>query len=155
MKNIIAITLTLSAIVLLLTLNVAFAGDRVKVYELAESGVKIEFPMNVKDINIEAKENSRLAALNETNSNNPRKRFKVFEMGESGQTVSFPLTAEEITAEDAKDAGLANLQRVNSSRPKNRVIVFELAESGQAIEFQVESTDMVMACDDLSTERNC
>jgi hypothetical protein len=143
------------AIALLLTFSTALAGGQVKSYELAESGITIEFQMTAEEIAVEEEENSRLATLSVANGNDGLKIAEVFEMGESGQSLSFPLTAEEVAAEDLKDAGSAILRKVDSGQPKDRVIVFELTESGQVIGFQVKSTDAVMACGDISTERNC
>jgi hypothetical protein len=49
MKNIIITTFTVLAMGLLLTNNPTFASDRVKVYEMAESGILIEFPVETPD----------------------------------------------------------------------------------------------------------
>ncbi len=153
MKNIIATILTLSTMALFFVFNNAFAGDRMKVYELAESGITIEFPMTAVEIAAEDAEKARLAELKEANKNKPQKRVKVVEMGESGQPVSFAMTAAEIAAEDAENARLAALRKANSNRTKNRVIVFELAESGQTIEFPLKSDlDTAVAKEDLSTD---
>ena len=45
MKNTFVTAFTLLAMGMLLIINPAFAGDRVKVYEMAESGALIEFPV--------------------------------------------------------------------------------------------------------------
>jgi hypothetical protein len=49
MENIIATTFTLLVIGMFLTINPAFAGDRLKVYEMAESGVSVEFSVQTND----------------------------------------------------------------------------------------------------------
>lgn len=49
MKNIIVITYTLAFLGLFLTVNPALAEDRVKVYEMAESGIAVEFPVQTPD----------------------------------------------------------------------------------------------------------
>jgi hypothetical protein len=110
MKNIIAFSLTLLAITLLLTFNIALAGERVRADELAESGITIELQMTPEEIAVEEEENSRPASLNVANGNKLLEIVEVFEMGQSGQTLSFPLTAEEITADDARNAGFAILR---------------------------------------------
>ena len=43
MKNIIAKMFTLFVLGMILTIKQALAGDRVKVYEMAESGITVEF----------------------------------------------------------------------------------------------------------------
>lgn len=43
-------TLTTVAMALLLTINIAEAEEKVKVFELAESGQTIAFPMSVEEI---------------------------------------------------------------------------------------------------------
>jgi O-acetyl-ADP-ribose deacetylase (regulator of RNase III) len=145
MKNIIVAAFTLLVIGAFFTMNPVFAGDRVKVYEMAESGITIEFKMTPEEIAAEDTENARLAALREANKNNPRKRVKVFEMGESGQIVSFPMTAEEIAAEDAENARQAAIRKTKSEEPKKQVVIYELAESGIAIEFPVETSDKAIS----------
>lgn len=153
MKNIIASLLTLSTMALVPMLNKAFAGDPTKVYELAESGITVEFPMTAAEIAAEDAKKVRLPALKEANQNKPQKRVRVIEMGESGQAVSFAMTAAEIAAEDAEQARLAALRKANSNRPQKRVIVFELAESGHVIQFPVQSdSDAAVAEADLSTD---
>jgi hypothetical protein len=153
MKDIIATTLTILAFVF--AFNTVDAEEKVKTDELAESNITIEFPRTTGKIAVEDEENSRLAALKETEGNNPRKRIRVFEMGESGHTISFPMTAEEIAAENTEGAGLASLRKDNSGKPKNRVIVFDLAESGQTIKFEVKFKDKTTACRDLPKRFGC
>lgn len=152
MNNTITTTLTLSAIALFLAFNIVHAGERDKVYDLAESGITIEFQMTAKEITVGDENNSRLVATKEINGKKPRKGVEIFEMGESGQTLSFPLMAEEIAAEGK---GVATFLKENSGNPKSRVIVFELAESGQTIEFESKSEDKIRACRNLPTGLSC
>jgi hypothetical protein len=144
MKNIIVTTFTLLVIGMFLTINPAFAGDRVKVYEMAESGITIEFKMTAEEIAAEDTENTKQAAFKEAAKNNSRQRFKVYEMAESGQTVSFPMTAEEIAAEDAENARFADIRKAKPEEHKKQVVIFELAESGASIEFPVKTSGKVV-----------
>jgi hypothetical protein len=140
MKKIIAATLTLSAMALFLTFNSTFAGDRVKVYELTESGVTIEFPMTAEEIEAENAETLSATALFPTyHTTLAGDRVKIYELAESGFSIEYPMTAEEIGAEDAENARLADLLKTNSSKPTKQVIKFELAEDGEIIEFPVKS----------------
>jgi hypothetical protein len=145
MKNIIVTTFILLAVSIFVTINPAFAGGRVKVYEMAESGIIIEFKMIPEEIAAEDAENAGLAALREANNNNPQKRVKVFEMGESGRNVSFPMTAEEIAAEDTENTRLAAIRKEKSEEQKKQVVTYELAESGISVEFPVETPDKAVA----------
>ena len=88
MRHTIVTTISLLAIVIFFNSNLAFAGNRVTVFEMAESGVTIEFPMTPEEIAAEDLENARLSEIKEDDKQRPRARFKVIEMGESGQTVS-------------------------------------------------------------------
>jgi O-acetyl-ADP-ribose deacetylase (regulator of RNase III) len=144
MKNIIVTAFTLLAMGMLLTINPAFAGDQVKIYEMAESGITIEFPMTPEEIAAEEAENATQAARRQAAKNNSRQRFKVYEMAESGQTISFPMTSEEIAAEDAENARRAAIRKSKSVEQKKQVVIFELAESGVAIEFPVETSGKVV-----------
>lgn len=144
MKKIIGKAFTLLAVGMLFTVNPIFAGDRVKVYEMAESGSTIEFKMTPGEIAAEDQANAKLAALKEARNNKPGKRVKVLEMGESGQRVSFPMAAEEIAAEDAENARLAAIRKATSTKPKRQVVIYEFAESGTSIEFPVETPAKVV-----------
>jgi hypothetical protein len=132
MKNIIVTTFTLLVIGMFLTINPAFAGDR------------IEFKMTAEEIAAEDTENAKQAAFKEAAKNNSRQRFKVYEMAESGQTVSFPMTAEEIAAEDAENDRLAAIRKAKPEEHKKQVVIFELAESGVSIEFPVKTSGKVL-----------
>lgn len=152
MKNIILKAFTLLAIGILLTINPAFAGDRVKVYEMAESGVTIEFPMTAEEIAAEDAENAKRAARKQAANNDNTQRLKIYEMAESGQTIAFPMTAEEIAADDAENARRAARRKAKSEEPHKQVVIFELAESGVKIEFPVETSDDVVF--DAVAEKN-
>ncbi len=139
MKIILATTHTLLLIGVFLTINPALAGDGVKVYEMAESGLTIEFKMTSKEIAADNAENAKLAALSKAHNNNPQKRVKVFEMSESGQRVSFPMSAEEVAAVDTENARVAAIRKEKSEEKKQQFVTFELAESGVSVEFPVET----------------
>ena len=152
MKNIIVAVFTLMSMGIFFTINPAFAGDRVKAYEMAESGITIEFRMTPEEIAAEDAENAKKAARKKAAKNNSRQRFKVYEMAESGQTFSFPMTSEEIAAEDAENDRRAAIRKSKSEQPKKQVVIFELAESGVIIEFPVETSSKVVL--DTIAEKN-
>jgi len=139
MKKIIVKAFTLLAVGMFFSVNPIFAGDRVKIYEMAESSNIIEFKMTPGEIAAEDQGNEKLAALKEARDNEPGKRVKVLEMGESGQSVSFPMAAEEIAAEDAENARLAAIRKATPTESKRQVVIYEFAESGTSIEFPVET----------------
>ena len=140
MKNIILTTFTIWVIVVFLTIIPALAENRVKVFEMNESGVTFEFPMTPEEIAAEDRERARLAELKEDNKKKIRARFEVVEMGESGQTVSFAMSAKEIADEDARTEELAAYRdrAAKTGASQNRVVKFELAESGFTFEVPVE-----------------
>ena len=139
MKTIIITTFTLLVIGMFLTIHPAFAKDRVKVYEMAESGIVIEFKMTPEEIAAKDAENATQDALKEAAKNNARQRLKVYEMAESGQTFSFPMTSEEIAIENAENSKLAAILKAKPEEQQKQVVIFELAESGISIEFPVET----------------
>ena len=141
MKNIIVATFTLLVIGMFLAIHPAFAGDRVKVFEMAESGITIEFPMTPDEIAAEDAERAKQVALKEAAEKNSRQRFNVYEMAESGQTILFPMTPEEIAAENAENVNLVAINKRKSEEQGKQVVIFELAESGEIIEFPVKTPD--------------
>lgn len=143
MKNIFIIPFTLLLIGVFLTIHPAWAEERVKVYELAESGITIEFKMTPEEIAAEDAEIAKQLARKEKEAakTNSRQRFKVYEMAESGQTFSFPMTQEEIAKEDAENSKLVTTKKLKRKEPKRQVEIFELAESGITIEFPAQTTD--------------
>jgi len=144
MKNIIVTAFTVLVIGMFWTSNPVFAGDRVKVYEMAESGTTIEFKMTPEEIAAEDAKKLKLTTLKEANNNKPQNRVKEFEMGESGQIVTFSMTVAEIAAEDTENERLSTVRNSKSKKLKKHVITYELAESGISIEFPVETSDKVV-----------
>jgi hypothetical protein len=141
MKKIITTALVISAMALFLNLNTATAADRLKVFEMGESGCSVCFPMTAEEIAAEDAKAARLAAIREAKLENPGERMRIYEMGEGDHTVSFPLTAEEIAAEDANKDRPVSKKAVQSGEAEKRVTTFEMAESGQVIEFSVPAED--------------
>jgi hypothetical protein len=143
MKNISLAQFTLLLIGMFLTNHPALAEERVNVYEMAESGIIIEFKMTPEEIAAEDAENAKQVAHKEkeTAKTNSGQRFKFYEMAESGQTVSFPMTSKEIAKEDAENAKRAAIKQTKPEEPKRQVDIYELAESGITIEFPVEKTE--------------
>ena len=134
MKNMILITFILLVMGIFLTIDPVIAGDRFKVYELAESGVTIEFKMSPEEIAAEDAENARLAAIREANSNRSQERLNEIEMGEGG-TISFPMSVEEIAAENSKNARRAAITEARSKKREDQVVTYELPDGGPLIEF--------------------
>ena len=141
MKNYFAYTLTM-IFGIFTTLNAAMAEERVKVFELAESGQVIEFPMTAEEIAAEDAEKARQAALRNARAKAPQERLERIELAESGGVIEFPMTADEIAAEDAENARRAAMQAKHAKPAEKTVMVFELAESGGVIEFPVVSKEI-------------
>lgn len=135
------------------TFNAAIAAERVKVFELAESGMVIEFPMTAAEIAAEDAERERLAAVRAARSAEPEERLEKIELAESGEVYEFPMTAAEIAAEDTENTRRAAMLGKNSNSVKAPVVVFELAESGQRIEFTVTSDRSEPALQDSDIAR--
>jgi len=134
MKNTILTAFTLSVMGVFLTTDPVIAGDRFKVYELAESGATIEFKMSPEEIAAEDAENARLAAIREANSNRPKERLNEIEMGDGG-SISFPMSVEEIAAENSNNAKLAAIKEARSNKREEQVLKYELPDGGPLIEF--------------------
>ncbi len=122
-----------------LTAGLATAGEKMKVYEMGESGQTVEFKMTAEEIAAENAENARLAAINADNRQKSITRFLVIEMGESGQNVSFPMSAEEIqrtVLKEAQEAAQRTAQQnMRANKPNVPVDECELCESGEIITF--------------------
>ena len=136
MKNIIAY-MTIAIFWIFLTVNAALAAERVKVFELAESGQVIEFPMTAAEIAAEDAENARRAAVRNARAKAPQDRLERIELAESGGVIEFPMTADEIAAEDAENVRQAAMRAKRTNPVEKEVVAFELAESGQMIKFPV------------------
>ncbi len=141
MKKIIAYMM-ITIFGIFLSVNAALAAERVKVFELAESGQVIEFPMTAEEIAAEDAEKARQTAVRNTRAKAPQERLERIELAESGGVIEFPMTAEEIAAEDAENARRAAMQAKRAKPAEKTVVVFELAESGQMIEFPVVAKDI-------------
>ena len=153
MKKINIKKFVITILAILFAISTASAADRVKVFEIAESGHTFEFPMTPEEIAAEDAGNSILKATGRMNVTQPNKRVKVFEMGEGGHRVVFPMTAAEITAANAENARLAAIRSAGFLKSKKPVVEFELAESGHFIEFPVTIPDKKMDLGDLVIAR--
>jgi len=101
MKNIVVTAFALMSMGIFFTINPAFAGDRVKAYEMAESGITIEFPMTPEEIAAEDAENDRRAAIRKSKSVEQKKQVVIFELAESGVIIEFPVeTSGKFVLED-------------------------------------------------------
>jgi len=152
MKNIISHIIAITFPAIFFTLNTAGAGDRVRVFEMGESGITIEFPMTPDEITAEDTAYGQIMAASQKSISDTNINLKVFEMGEGGHTVAFPMTAEEITAANAENARLAAIKAARAAAPPEPVVRFELAESGHLIDFpetkiEMEPDDSVIAGD--------
>ena len=119
-----------------LTAGLATAGEKMKVYEMGESGQTVEFKMTAAEI---AAEKARSAAINTANHQKLNAGLLVIEMGESGQNVSFPMSAEEIqrtALREAQEAAQRTAQKnMRANKPNVPVEECELCESGEIITF--------------------
>ena len=122
-----------------LTAGMATAGEKMKVYEMGESGQTVEFKMTAAEIGAENAENARSAAINATNHQKSNAGLLVIEMGESGENVSFPMSAEEIqrtALKEAQEAAQRTAQKnMRANKPNVPVEECELCESGEIITF--------------------
>ena len=142
MKNINTITTSFLVLTIFITVTTVASAERVTVFELAESGETIMFPMTAEEIAAEDAEKARFDSALESKVTKPEERFHVFEMAESGQTISFPKSAEEIATEDVENAK-SKVSASKMNKPQKRVIQFELSESGEMIEFPVIEIEVV------------
>ena len=120
-----------------LTAGMPAAGERMKAYEMGESGQVVFFSMTPEEIAAEDMQTARLAALRESRSEEPV--MVTFEMAESGEVISFPASAEEIKTAERQAA--ENAAKKTASKPKGvqnpKVVVeeYELCECGEIITF--------------------
>ena len=127
-KLIKSILVTVMAVTL--TCGLATAGEKMKAYEMGESGQMVLFPMTAQEI---AAETALLAAIKRSEIEAPT--VKTFELAESGETFTFPMSAEEIRA--AK-ADMTEVKSVHSKQADATVVEYELAESGCIICFPIK-----------------
>ena len=129
-------SILVTVVALTLTCGLATAGEKMKVYEMGESGQTVEFKMTAAEI---AAEKARSAAINAANHQKSKARLLVIEMGESGQNVSFPMSAEEIqrtALREAQEAAQRTAQKnMRANKPNVPVDECELCESGEIITF--------------------
>ena len=152
MKNFILNIMAIAVPAVLLTINPAGAGERVRVFEMGEGGFTIEFPMTSEEIAAADDAYNKIIATSNKSVGNVGIPLKVFEMGESGQTVEFRMTAAEITAANAENARLAGIKSARTGPGRPAGVKYELAESGHVIEFpeartEMEPGDLVIARD--------
>ena len=150
MKNITVNILAIIASTIIFTFNTASAGEWVKVIEMGESGLTVEFPMTPAEIAAEKSRRNNLAANRRPDVAASEKNRKSFEMGEGGHRVVFPMTAAEITAANARLAAIRSAGPLKSKKP---VVGFEMADSGHSIEFPGTISDKKMDLGDLVIAR--
>ena len=144
MKNITVHILAIIATTITFTFNTASAAEWVKVFEMGESGITVEFSMTPAEITAEKTRRNNLAANRRPDVAASKKNLKTFEMGEGGHRVVFPMTAAEITAANAENARLAAIRSAGPLKSKKTVVGFEMAESGHFIEFPLTIPDNKM-----------
>ncbi len=145
------------AFTIIFSFNVAFAGEWVRVIEMGESGLAVEFPMTPEEIVVEKAKRASRSAIRKAEPAVSSQKLKTIEMGESGYAVTFKMTAEEIAALNAENARLAAIRAVRTKTAPESVVVFELAESGHTIEFpaaipEMDIGDLVIARDPSGNE---
>jgi hypothetical protein len=141
MKNITVNILAMIASTIIFTFNTASAAEWVKVIEMGESVIAVEFPMTPAEISAEKARRNHLAANRRPDLAASKNFLKTFEMGEGGHRVEFPMTAAEITAANGRFAVIRSAGPFKSKKP---VVGFEMAESGHFIEFPVTISDKKM-----------
>ena len=135
MKTITANIFAIIVLTVIFTFSAAFAGEWVKVIEMGESGLTVEFPMTPEEIAAEKVKRAGRSADRKAEPAVSSQKLITIEMGESGYAVTFKMTAEEIAALNAENARLAALKAARKKVPQEPVVRFELAESGHIIEF--------------------
>ncbi len=150
MKTLLHIKLAVAIIILVFAAASANAGEKVRVFELGETGITIEFPMTPGEIASEAATNGRFIAASPKNVDRVSNNVIVYEMGEGGHIVEFEATVEEIAA---KDARLADFRAKRfAAIPLPAGDRFEMAENGSYIVFPPagvlkEAEDLAVALD--------
>jgi len=142
MKTITINRLAIVVLSIIFTFSAASAGEWVRVIEMGESGLTVEFPMTPAEIAAEKAKRASLSASRKAEPAVSSQKLATIEMGESGYGVTFKMTAEEIAALNAENARLAAIQAANATKPQKRVEVFEMAESGHTIEFPAATPEM-------------
>jgi hypothetical protein len=129
------IVVTVTAVAL--ACGLATAGEKMKPYEMGESGQVVMFPMTPEQIAGEDAKNARRTALKESKATEPM--VVTYELAESGEVIHFPATAEEIKAA-GKQPAESVAKRFASEHEKVKkpnVVVkgYELCECGEIIRF--------------------
>ena len=132
MRKVILTSISILAMVIIVSINTASAEEKHIVVEMGESGQTVSFPMTTEEIATVAADSARMVQGGVLKLQKTVRRFKTIEMGEGGQTVSFLMTAEEITAEDTEKRRLSEIRR-KSSVDDRQTIAYETAESGMLI----------------------
>ena len=102
MRKVTLTSISILAMVIIVSIYTASAEEKHIVIEMGESGQTVSFPMTTEEIPTVAADSARMAKGGVLKSQKTARRFKTIEMGEGGQTVSFLMTSEEITAEYAE-----------------------------------------------------
>ena len=157
MKTITINRLAIIVLSIIFTSSAASAGEWVRVIEMGESGLAVEFPMTPAEIAAEKAKRASRSAIRMAEPAVSSQNLKAIEMGESGYAVSFKMTAEEIAALNAENARFAAIRAAGTKTATQSVVVFELAESGQVIEFpaaipEIDLGDLVIARDPSGNE---
>jgi len=134
MKKVILNTISIVAMVIIVSINTVSAEQRHIVIEMGESGQTISFPMTSEEAAAVDARKAGLVQGGTLNSQKTAPMYKTIEMGEGGQIVSFLMTPEEIAAEDVEKLRLSKIRR-KSSVDDRQTIVYEIAETGNLIEF--------------------
>ena len=90
MKNITVDILAIIALTITFTFNRASAGEWVKVIEMGESGLAVEFPMSPAEITAEKARRNNLAANRRPDVAISKKNLKIFKMGDPLRQDSYP-----------------------------------------------------------------
>lgn len=142
------------ALIILFSFNTVSAAEWVKVVEMGESGVTVEFPMTPDEIAAEKARRINSAANRRPDMDVSNNNLEIIEMGESGHTVVFLMTAAEITAANAENARIAAIRSARPNKREKNVVGFELAESGRTIEFPMAIPDKKLDLGDAVIARD-
>ena len=155
MKNtkIMMTILMIWALALIINLNAATAEEKSMVFEMAESGQTVSFPMTAEEIAAAEAEIEKPAFRRNADAEKKRTPVIIHEVGEGGHRIIFPLTRTDTAAEDLSNRQPDSSAAAKTGKPKCQVLAFEMAESGLLIEFPAAVKVIVVGDEDTIASR--
>ena len=89
----------------LVTMNPAIAGDRLKIFQMGESGQMVSFPLTAEEIGIDNTEIGRRRAIRNDRVPKGESDLVIFELAESGEIIEFLAKEVEIFIEGVAKTG--------------------------------------------------